>query len=471
MKRIFWVCAIATVVGTWNHGVLWASPTSRTSLAPVGKPEQLSSWTGLWKVQPAISYLNLTIYPVKRMVSVLHGGQYITLDEGLKQKLVTITEKGSRLLSTQESQELAQLGQEREKLMREFGGHLYHYPIRSQWAQQRIIPQQVQQNIPNQALQQRNNAPNQVQQQRQQRMLPQALNRNPRYWRKQPPPKLTAEQERRLPEAKKRYHFLVARISALNPHRGGRVNFLDLHNQSKQTLYLLAGEMVIGGKQDRIVAENILIPPGQTTTIQVFCVEKGRWRYQTAKFQTNAVLAHNKLRLVAQSAKNQGAVWREVGLTNAKMKTHNPSHTYRFNYQNKEALQRINTYYDALIGALRHKEMVGVLVAIDGRLTGADIFSDPNMFAKVRDKLLRSYAVEAVPAVSSKVVKQTTSPQTAQVQAFLQNLRRGKITVEKQQKNFTNLRIVHESFTCFGLQGKDFQGRDQLLHLNCARQS
>src|SRR5262249_17722368 len=56
------------------------------------------------------------------------------------------------------------------------------------------------------------------------------------------------------------------------------VNRLALTNYSGKKLILIAGEMVIGGKQDRIVGHDCIIEAtGKPVPIDVFCVEHGRW--------------------------------------------------------------------------------------------------------------------------------------------------------------------------------------------------
>ncbi|HKK39377.1 MAG TPA: LPP20 family lipoprotein, partial [Cryomorphaceae bacterium] len=63
--------------------------------------------------------------------------------------------------------------------------------------------------------------------------------------------------------------------------RSGRVNTLLVRNLSTDTLYLMAGEILVGGKQDRVVAEDMLVPPNTgESKLPVYCVEKGRWKYK-----------------------------------------------------------------------------------------------------------------------------------------------------------------------------------------------
>ena len=62
----------------------------------------------------------------------------------------------------------------------------------------------------------------------------------------------------------------------------GDVNCLWISNHSDRPLYLMPGEILVGGKQDRTVAEELVVAPHtERMPIQVYCVEQGRWSYRT----------------------------------------------------------------------------------------------------------------------------------------------------------------------------------------------
>ena len=51
-----------------------------------------------------------------------------------------------------------------------------------------------------------------------------------------------------------------------------------LVNNSKRPLLLLAGEIVTGGKQDRVIGKDRIVPAeSDPVDLSVFCVEPGRW--------------------------------------------------------------------------------------------------------------------------------------------------------------------------------------------------
>src|SRR5947209_7794032 len=82
---------------------------------------------------------------------------------------------------------------------------------------------------------------------------------------------------------------------------GGDVNTLYVTNQGETTLYLMGGEVVLGGQQDRCIGQDTLIPPKRTRVpVAVFCVEHGRW-VGKAHFDASAhMVAGKEVRLSAQ---------------------------------------------------------------------------------------------------------------------------------------------------------------------------
>jgi len=70
---------------------------------------------------------------------------------------------------------------------------------------------------------------------------------------------------------------MAARVPSTTHHRAS-VNQLVLINRSKRPLLLLAGELVSGGKQDRVIGKDRIVPVGAPPLpLDVFCVEHGRW--------------------------------------------------------------------------------------------------------------------------------------------------------------------------------------------------
>lgn len=199
---------------------------------------------------------------------------------------------------------------------------------------------------------------------------------------------------------------------------GASVNELALVNRSGKKLLLLAGEVIVGGKQDRIVQDDLVVPPVSTPiSLSVFCVEHGRWSQRashddvpnsapviapshearrTENFYSLGAVAHPKLRAAAQDKGEQGAVWKEVGENNARLGTSNGTDTYQAVYSDRKVATSVESYVRALQGELLGPNVVGVVVARNGELVWSDVFASGALFSRYWPKLLKSYAVEAL---------------------------------------------------------------------------
>src|SRR5258708_3999499 len=58
---------------------------------------------------------------------------------------------------------------------------------------------------------------------------------------------------------------------------GAQVNSLVIDNQGDVPIYVLAGTIVKGGKQDRQIGDDFIVGARQTVPVDAFCVEHGRW--------------------------------------------------------------------------------------------------------------------------------------------------------------------------------------------------
>ena len=200
----------------------------------------------------------------------------------------------------------------------------------------------------------------------------------------------------------------------------GDVNNLTLTNNAGQPLFLLAGEVIIGGKQDRIIGRNTIIPAKTTQAVPVFCVEHGRWEGETKEFTTAKALAHGRLRGKA-SYESQGEVWDEVHDKNSKRKTENGTDTYRqvAQQESEGAIGKLADKVSTAIGKLpadQRSQLVGFAVAINGKIQTVDVFGSPLLFAKLQGKLVRSYVADAVDVPADKSIK---TPTAADIKAFV----------------------------------------------------
>ncbi len=246
---------------------------------------------------------------------------------------------------------------------------------------------------------------------------------------------------------------------------GASVNELALVNRSGKKLLLLAGEVVVGGKQDRIVQEDRLIPPVSIpVALNVFCVEHGRWTPRNAgynsgggsapvasapddgKFSSLGAVAHPKLRAAAQDKKVQGEVWKEVSENNVKLGTANSTDTYQEVYKSGRVGAQMEDYVRALEREVLRPGVVGVVIARNGKVVWADIFASQRLFASYWPKLLKSYVVDALGDNTSDA-----RPSSADALRYL-NTHDGTVSTTAQEGVYQLFKIEHPAYAIFDLR-------------------
>jgi hypothetical protein len=200
------------------------------------------------------------------------------------------------------------------------------------------------------------------------------------------------------------------------------VNQLVLVNRSKRPLLLLAGELVSGGKQDRIIGNDRIVPVGAPPLpLNVFCVEHGRWS-SGSQFMASKTIVHPSVREKAAVDQQQSEVWSAVrGGTTFKatgaapaarlnsdvlsqtIAAAAPTESYAQVYTSQstgvsidEFVEQIATGFARQTAHLKGQRVVGVVVAYGGEVAWSDIFASSELFELYWNKLLRSYVVEAL---------------------------------------------------------------------------
>jgi len=231
---------------------------------------------------------------------------------------------------------------------------------------------------------------------------------------------------------------------AVQNYGGPSVNQLVLINRSKRPLLLLAGELVSGGKQDRIIGKDRIVPAGaEPLPLDVFCVEHGRWS-NGSQFTAAKTIVHPSVREQAAVTQRQDNVWASVagGTTAARsaaapapqvpadvlaqtMTAEAPTQSYEKIYDSRRVAPSVDAMVDEVqrrfrreTAGLKGERVVGVVIAYGGEVAWSDIFASADLFDQYWSKLLRSYAVEAV---TRPTLREKASVQDAQ--EFLQKLR------------------------------------------------
>lgn len=173
------------------------------------------------------------------------------------------------------------------------------------------------------------------------------------------------------------------------------VSGLVIENRGAVHVLLLAGEILQGGKQNRIVVEDVLLPPRSgPLTLPVYCVEQGRWQGAGQQFTTRETLAAPRLREKILERPDQRAVWAEVDRYARRAAAPSATASYQA-IPDKAEVQAQQKDVEAAIGGTIAPGAQGAAVFVGDTLAGLDLFQDGALFAREWSKLLRASTIEA----------------------------------------------------------------------------
>lgn len=221
---------------------------------------------------------------------------------------------------------------------------------------------------------------------------------------------------------------------------GGSVNTLHFSNTSSDTVIIGMGDIVKGGKQDRVIEKDTLIAPGKTIQLPVYCVEQGRWSSSSRggdSFQAYHSTASSSLRKTIVKEKSQQKVWQKVAEINTANGTSTSTGTYTAVTTSPKYNQDLKEYKESIIRSLQsEKDVVGLLAVTGNRIIGCDIYATPQMFRNNQMNLLNSYITEAINEGAPVTISDI------EVKNYLDNLLASEDRQDKEiQKNGRSLKV------------------------------
>ena len=261
------------------------------------------------------------------------------------------------------------------------------------------------------------------------------------------------------------------------------VNELIVENISdKYDVFIQSGDIVKGGKQDRVLAISIIIPrKSGKVSIEAFCVESDRWEgrgnesrkefssseerivSKELKMATNGGVANGDLSSSgtgtgSSSASGSGdgrgsqsQVWTEVTNTqqrlNANMSVdvtaNSSASSLQLSLENKTLKKEQEGFAKTLAEITKGKsDVIGYAFAINGKLNSADIYVSNHLFNKLWPKMLKAAVVEAISLADQP--KAAAEPAPADVQTFLADAEKGQ---EKQRGTVAKSKVVTKATT------------------------
>ncbi|HEX6609246.1 MAG TPA: DUF6569 family protein [Hyphomicrobiaceae bacterium] len=255
----------------------------------------------------------------------------------------------------------------------------------------------------------------------------------------------------------------------------GNVRELEIENKGNDPVFVQFGDLVKGGKQDRVLTVSLVLPPKSgRVPIGSYCVEQGRWSARggedAKKFSMsdsimpsreakiamakpaantvrpagealmidrprNSASGNDNQRIVQQrhaAPDGQSEVWRNVGVMQnalasrlaAPVASEKSRTSLQLALENEKLKNAMGSYVAALEPAgLKGDDIVGVVIAVNGRISSADVYPSNGLFRKMWPKLVRAGVTEAMVNTAAKA---DAAPAPAEVDAFLNDAEKGK---------------------------------------------
>ncbi len=249
----------------------------------------------------------------------------------------------------------------------------------------------------------------------------------------------------------------------------GRVNELQIENTGAEQVFVQAGDIVKGGRQDRVLTVSFLLPPKSgRMPIASFCVEQGRWSARGHEVATRFSSAHESMpsvsALLAMAAppsqpsdarptagavtnpaaramperdevsRKQRKVWDSVASTqnklagglSASVRSPQSASSLQLSLENEKLKEARSSYLKALEPAgEKEADVVGYVVAINGRIAAANVYPSNGLFRKMWEKQLAAMVTEAIGERSGPAAPKP-APAPGEASQFLADAEKGK---------------------------------------------
>jgi len=203
----------------------------------------------------------------------------------------------------------------------------------------------------------------------------------------------------------------IAKGTVIVSERGSaateNVHWLRINNNGKESVFIGSGEIILGGRQDRMVAKDTILPPSaKDQYVPVMCVEEGRWSDKEKKLQYNNY-ADPALRKVLGQSNNQVLVWKEIYRQLNNSGTKSPTLAYLSHRNDKKFAPAQDEYLRYFNEKFKSTDstITGFVCMSGDKVLGCDIYAGNNLFYGELQPLLHGYIEEAITVGSTPVIK------------------------------------------------------------------
>ncbi len=219
---------------------------------------------------------------------------------------------------------------------------------------------------------------------------------------------------------------------AMQGGASAEVGTLVIENKGSVPVFVLAGTVVKGGKQDRQIGQDFIIGPLATVPVDAFCVEHGRWSDQRqgaatgGKFSTLKQLANAEVRTAAQYERDQGKVWSKVSEVNKALKKSSASDSLLASLDDGEIAKERAVLARRVLAQLDAVSPTGSVVgfgyAIGNKVKGVRWFINNQVFSSFREVMANTAAIDAITARARGDAAPSSRPKPTAVARFVRNV-------------------------------------------------
>jgi hypothetical protein len=197
----------------------------------------------------------------------------------------------------------------------------------------------------------------------------------------------------------------------------GSVDELALVNRGDEPVLVVAGDVVHGGMQDRVVQRTQLVAAGSAVRLPVLCVEQGRWTDRYDGQFAYAGRVDPAIRAVVREG-SQDATWSAVAEVNRERGISESASWLAGRSLDRQQLAEAQA---ALMDRFEDdKRIVGVVVAQGGQFTGSEVYPHPELFVQDHLQVLSSHLVAKPTAARPEAIARRELPSTTDAAAYLE---------------------------------------------------
>jgi len=229
-------------------------------------------------------------------------------------------------------------------------------------------------------------------------------------------------------------------------------------NRSGEYMFLMVGQIVAGGWQNRSLSSDVILGPWmERIRLPVFCVEKGRWDGRHTSFVASPGSSPSSLRKRLAGNATQTEIWDEVDRVARHANSRNHTQDLSQTLMTSPYLSEVNEYIETFRNKVLPGHCVGMMVFCGDRFVGVDLFATNRLFKDMRDDLVGGYAWEMLGQRPSWWKK----PGRIQAQQILRRIRESRVSGTSTTGEGTGLLLRGDK-----IQGSGIIFQDGLIHLH-----